>query len=75
MDAEKENRPVRDGEILTACQQVCPTEALVFGDTNDPASKVAKLKAEQLNYGMLAELNTRPRTTYLAKLTNPNEDL
>jgi MoCo/4Fe-4S cofactor protein with predicted Tat translocation signal len=75
MDAEKENRRVRDGEVLTACQQVCPTEALVFGDINDPASKVAKLKAEQLNYGMLAELNTRPRTTYLAKLTNPNRDL
>ena len=60
IDAEKENRPVRDGEILTACQQVCPTEALVFGDINDPASKVAKLKAEQLNYGLLEELNTRP---------------
>ena len=73
MDAEKENRRVRDGEVLTACQQVCPTEALVFGDINDPASKVAMLKAEQLNYGMLAELNTRPRTTYLAKLINPNE--
>ncbi|MCM3876128.1 MAG: 4Fe-4S dicluster domain-containing protein, partial [Thermoanaerobaculia bacterium] len=74
MDAEKENRRVRDGEVLTACQQVCPTEALVFGDINDPASKVAKLKAEQLNYGLLESLNTRPRTTYLAKLTNPNKD-
>jgi molybdopterin-containing oxidoreductase family iron-sulfur binding subunit len=75
MTAEKENRRVRDGEVQTACQQVCPTEALVFGDTNDPTSWVSKLKAEKLNYGLLEELNTRPRTTYLAKLTNPNTDL
>ena len=75
MAAEKENRGVRDGEILTACQQACPSEALVFGDINDQASRVAKLKKEKLNYGLLAELNTRPRTTYLAKLTNPNPEL
>jgi molybdopterin-containing oxidoreductase family iron-sulfur binding subunit len=73
--AKKENQPIRDGEIVTACQAVCPTEAIVFGDINDPTSRVARLKAEPRNYGMLAELNTRPRTTYLARLTNPNPEV
>jgi molybdopterin-containing oxidoreductase family iron-sulfur binding subunit len=75
IDAEKENRRVHDGEIQTACQQVCPAQAIVFGDINDPSSRVAKLKAEQLNYPLLAELNTRPRTTYLAALRNPNPEI
>jgi molybdopterin-containing oxidoreductase family iron-sulfur binding subunit len=73
--AEKENRRVRDGEVVTACQQACPTEALVFGDLNDPTSRAAKLRKDPLEYPLLAELNTRPRTTYLAKLTNPNPAL
>jgi MoCo/4Fe-4S cofactor protein with predicted Tat translocation signal len=75
IDAEKENRSVRDGEIKTACQAVCPTQAIVFGDINNRESAVAKLKSESLNYGLLTELNTKPRTTYLAKLKNPNPEI
>ena len=67
--AELEDRPIRDGEIKTACQQVCPAQAITFGDIHDPKSGVAKLKASPLNYAMLGELNTRPRTTYLARIT------
>jgi molybdopterin-containing oxidoreductase family iron-sulfur binding subunit len=73
--AEKENRRVRDGEVVTACQQACPTEALVFGDLNDPTSRAAKMRKDPLEYPLLGEINTRPRTTYLAKLTNPNPAL
>ena len=72
IQAEKEDRKVRDGEIQTACQAACPTEAIVFGDINDPNSRVARMKAQPHNYGVLAELNTRPRTTYLATVKNPN---
>ncbi|HWD90925.1 MAG TPA: TAT-variant-translocated molybdopterin oxidoreductase [Verrucomicrobiae bacterium] len=73
--AEKENRRIRDGEIQSACQQACPANAIVFGDLNAPGSKVAALKSQPLDYSMLGELNTRPRTTYLAKLRNRNPEI
>jgi molybdopterin-containing oxidoreductase family iron-sulfur binding subunit len=75
IQAEREGRAVRDGEVVTACQAACPTEAIIFGNINDPNSRVAKMKATPLNYGILTELNTRPRTTYLARLRNPNPEL
>jgi molybdopterin-containing oxidoreductase family iron-sulfur binding subunit len=73
--AKLEDRPIRDGEIVTACQAACPTGTIIFGNLNDPHSQVSRLKREPLNYALLAELNTRPRTTYLAKLHHPNAAL
>lgn len=73
--AEKENRRIRDGEVRTACQEACPADAIVFGDLNDPDSKIARLKQHKLDYSMLGLLNTRPRTTYMAKLKNPNPEM
>ena len=75
ISADKQNRDIRDGEVVTACQQACPTGAIVFGNLNDKASKVAKVKAQQRNYGVLADLNTRPRTTYIAEVFNTNPEL
>jgi molybdopterin-containing oxidoreductase family iron-sulfur binding subunit len=75
IDAERQERPVKDAEIQTACQQSCPANAIIFGNINDSNSEVAKLKAEPRNYALLADLNTRPRTTYLAEVRNPNPAL
>jgi molybdopterin-containing oxidoreductase family iron-sulfur binding subunit len=75
IEAEKEKRPIRDGEIQTACQQTCPSQAIVFGDINDDEAAVTKLKSGPLDYGILEEVGTRPRTSYLAKIRNPNPKL
>ena len=75
IDAKREDRRIRDGEVTTACQQACPSDAIVFGDLNDPASAVNAAKASELDYSLLEELGNRPRTTYLARIRNPNPKL
>jgi molybdopterin-containing oxidoreductase family iron-sulfur binding subunit len=73
--AKKEKRPVKDGEIIPACQQACPVDALTFGNVNDPNSEVSRKKNFNRNYNLLEELNVQPRTSYLAKLRNPNPEI
>jgi len=75
IESKKSGIPIKDGQIQTACQQACPSDAIIFGDINDPASQVSKYKASKLNYGILTDLNTRPRTTYLAAVRNPNPSI
>jgi molybdopterin-containing oxidoreductase family iron-sulfur binding subunit len=75
IDARLAGRELRDGDIKTACQQACPASAIEFGDIRDKSSRVAKAKADPRNYALLDELNTKPRTTYLSKVRNPNPDL
>jgi molybdopterin-containing oxidoreductase family iron-sulfur binding subunit len=72
IEAEKQDRTIRDGEIVTACQAACSSEAIVFGNLNDAASEVSQLAVNSLAYSVLGDLNTRPRTQYLAVLRNPN---
>jgi Fe-S-cluster-containing dehydrogenase component len=66
---------MKDGDVVTACQQACPTHAITFGNIADEVSEVSRWKHEPHNYGVLSELNTTPRTTYLARVTNPNPAL
>lgn len=75
IQAKKENRPIADGEIVTACQQACPTSAITFGNIADKNSEVSKRRAETRDYTILPELNTKNRTSYLARLSNPNKEL
>jgi molybdopterin-containing oxidoreductase family iron-sulfur binding subunit len=75
IEAKKEDRGIVDGEVVTACQQACPTRTITFGDINDANSVVSRLRREPHDYQVLAELNARPRTTYLARLRNPNEEI
>jgi molybdopterin-containing oxidoreductase family iron-sulfur binding subunit len=75
IEADKQNRPIRDGEIQTACQQACPAAAITFGNLNDKSSRVAKQRTLARSYQVLADQNTRPRTTYVAEVLNLNPDL
>jgi molybdopterin-containing oxidoreductase family iron-sulfur binding subunit len=73
--AEKEGRAIREGEITTACQDACPTRAITFGNLADAGSAVSGLRKEPHHYALLAHLGTRPKTTYLAQVHNPNPAL
>jgi len=75
IQANNVKRPIDDGEIKTACQETCPTDAIVFGDLNDKKSRVRSLQKLERAYSLLGELNNRPRVQYLARVTNPNPEL
>jgi molybdopterin-containing oxidoreductase family iron-sulfur binding subunit len=75
INTKNENKPLTDGDVQTACQQACPADAISFGNIRDPKSAVTKAKQNNRKYEMLAELNLKPRTSYLAKLRNPNPEL
>jgi molybdopterin-containing oxidoreductase family iron-sulfur binding subunit len=73
--ADAANRPIRDGEVVPACAPACPADAISVGNTRDPKSRVSALRKDPHHYARLEELNTRPRTTYLARLRNPNPEI
>ena len=75
IDARIEGRPIAESEMVTACQQSCPAEAIVFGSLNDPNSRVSRQHEDERRYGLLHELGTRPRTVYLSRVRNPNPEL
>ena len=75
LDAKLAGRALADGDVKTACQQACPADAIQFGDLRNPQSDVVRMKGDPRNYALLAELNSKPRTTYLAKIRNPHPDL
>jgi len=75
IDAKMAERPMKDGDVKSACQQTCPTQAIVFGDIRDPQSAVVERKGRNRNYVLLAELGNKPRTSYLARIRNPHPDL
>ncbi len=75
INAKNEGRIVADGEIQTACQQACPADSIVFGNILDPESRVAKLKKQNREYKLLVELNIKPRTSFLARIKNPNPEM
>ncbi|MCU0680735.1 MAG: TAT-variant-translocated molybdopterin oxidoreductase [Polyangiaceae bacterium] len=75
ISAKRERRPLRDGDVNSACAQACPSDAITFGDLNDPQSRVARANAARHGYRVLDELNTKPRTTFLALIRNPNPEL
>ena len=75
IESQKSGRPIADGDVMTACQAVCPTDAIIFGDLNDANSRVSKMKLDPRNYKLLNELNTQPRTTYLSELKNQNSEM